>query len=388
MSDRDLDARLARAAGVPDADLPPLPEEFLAELTAGSGRPSDDDGRPSPGATAEPASVLAARQLVADAREGRRRPRRRRTVLRAATAVAAVAAACVTAVVVAGSPTGGGSATPSPGAPSSEPAGTPVDGITLVAAEEVVFPFALDPAPEGLTPAFSMRGGDAAASYGDLPLEYVADYSSAAGRVLVDLLAADPRRLPDTGWSELGEPAGTATVAGAEAEVRQGDGVVTLLWERPDGRWLWVLGEGSHADRDVLLGVAGSIVDRPQPVGLRFGLAPEGWTVGGYEESRSLDLVPQDDPSSPPLRVSLYGGPGYAATVDDPYQGRALAGPVEQVTIQGAPGRIALADGEGAPDSWLVTGSLPGGPLFLLVAPQELTRDQVLRIAGQITRTP
>ncbi|MGY1592035.1 hypothetical protein ACI79D_08670 [Geodermatophilus sp. SYSU D00708] len=58
------------------------------------------------------------------------------------------------------------------------------------------------------------------------------------------------------------------------------------------------------------------------------------------------------------------------------------------MTIQELPGRVALADGGSDPDRWLVTGQLPGGPFFQLVAPQVLTREQVLEMAEQVTYTP
>jgi hypothetical protein len=86
--DRELDDRLAGAAGVRDDDLPALPESFLATLTV-----------------EEPPSVVAARQLVADAAEARGAPRRRRpgrtALLRTGVAVVGIAAAWATALVVA-----------------------------------------------------------------------------------------------------------------------------------------------------------------------------------------------------------------------------------------------------------------------------------------------
>ncbi|RBY81925.1 hypothetical protein [Blastococcus sp. TF02A-26] len=382
ISDRDLDDRLAAARGVSDADLPPLPEGFLAHFTADADAglalvadlPAD-----------EPASVIAARQLVADAREDRgRRRSTRRTVLGVGAAVVVVAAAWTAAVVVTsdGASDRGEVATPSTtSAPSSDPAG----GIELVAAEEVAFPFSLDPAPEGLTPAFSMRGG--MEYYGGGPVEYLADYTADDGRVLVDLVAADPRDLPDTVWNDPGGPAVELSVGGAPAELVEGDGYVTLVVERGDGRWVAVLGEGSYGNPDAVVAVAGSVVDRPQPLGLGFGLAPAGWTVGGYEESRSLDLVSDTDPAQPPLRVSLQGLPGGTVPLGDLFEGRALAAPAEQVTVQGLPALVGLAvDGE--PDTWLVAGQIPDGRVFWLLAPPVLTRDQVLRVAEQITYTP
>jgi hypothetical protein len=389
ISDRDLDAQLAAAGGVSDADLPPLPEGFLAHLAddADAGlslvaeRPSD-----------EPASVIAARQLVADAREhrGRRRPSRR-TVLRIGAAVVVVAAAWTTAVVVTTDPATdrGDVATPTTSAPSSEPAGTPADGIQLVAAEEVAFPFSLDPAPEGLAPELSYWGG--VAFYGG-PVVFSASYYAEdpyadPDFVTVGLFEEDPRTLD--GWSVEGDPVGTVDLGGTRAEVLPDEDSARLLWQRPDGRWFQAYGGGRYAGLDGITAVARTVVDRPQPLGLGLALAPAGWTVGGYEESRSLDLVSDADPAQIPLRVSVYGGPEYPATVDSPFEDRALVGPVEPVTVKGRPARIALADGyEDEPDSWLATGQLPDGTMFLMVAPPVLTRDQVLQIAEQVTYTP
>ena len=66
----------------------------------------------------------------------------------------------------------------------------------------------------------------------------------------------DPRGLPDdSGWSVQGEAAGTATVDGAEAEVTLGDSLATVLWERPDGRWVWILGEGAYDETAAVIAV-------------------------------------------------------------------------------------------------------------------------------------
>jgi hypothetical protein len=384
ISDRDLDDRLAAAGGVSDAELPPLPEGLLAHLTddadAGLAIVADmaDD---------EPASVIAARQLVADAREGRGRRRpTRRTVLRVGAAVVALAAAWTTAVVVTSDPAtdGGEVATPTTSAPSSEPVG----GIELVAAEEVAFPFSLDPEPEGLTPEFSYWGG---VDYYGGPVVFSASYYGAdpfadPDSVTVSLFEEDPRRLE--GWIG-GESVGTVDLGGTRAEVLRDEDMVRLVWQISDGRWFQAWGGGRYAEIDGITSVAETVVDRPQPLGLGFGLAPAGWSVGGYEESRSLDLVSDADPSQMPLRVSVYGGPGYTADLDSPFQDRALVGPVEPVTVKGLPARIALAGGyEDEPGSWLATGQLPDGTMFLLLAPPALTRDQVLQIAEQITYTP
>ncbi len=399
ISDRELDALLADAAGVRDADLPALPED-LRTLLAVDG-PADsglalvvDD----PVAADERASVVAARQLVADAREartaGRRRRPGRRTVVRITTALVAVAAAWATAVVVAGPDAGA----PQPPDRSTDAPVTP-GGIALVAGEAVTFPLSLDPVPEGLAPLYSRRGG--IARFGSTPPYFVADFVSTAyadpyagpveppaedpGRILLGVYPENPQTSAEYGFWHEGDPTGTATVGGAEASVWRERGLVTLLWERRDGQWVQLSGEGPRASIEALVAVGESIVDRPQPVGLQFGLAPAGWSVGGYEESRSLDLVSDVDPDLL-LRVSLLG-PQFTGPLDDLLTGYPMAGPVESVTVQGQPARLALRALEGG-DDWFLVGQLPGGRFFMFLAPPELTREQVLRIAEQITYTP
>ncbi len=377
ITDRELDAQLAGAAGISDSDLPPLPEEFLDALMA---------------TEAESATILAARQLVSDAHEARVAPRVRRrrpgrkTLIRAGAAVLAVAAAWTTAVLV--SPSDRTStpheriATPSPGTtpPTDAP---PTDGVQLVAAEEAVFPLSLDPAPPGLTPEFSLWGG--VPYYGDGPLIYAADYMNPDGdRVLVTLFSEDPRNLD--GWGPEGAPSGTVPVNGRTAEVWVGDFSVSLVWERPDGRWVRLSGEHSYADLPAMTAVAESVVDRPQPLSLQFGLAPAGYTLGGYEESRSIDLVNDAAPMEAPLRLSVIPGQVSGLTVDDMVEGLTLAAPVQSVTIQGRDGRLALVNGgAGNPPYWYVVGQFADGALFLLIAPETVPQEQLLQIAEQAT---
>jgi hypothetical protein len=296
--------------------------------------------------------------------------------------VLAIAAAWATAVLVTPSDH---VATPDHSATPNHTT-TPDGSISLVAAEEATFPLTLDPPPAGLTPLFSWWGG--VPYYGDRPEVYSASYESGDGdRVLVSLFTEDPRNLEDDGTAS-GDLVGTVTVDGRKAEVLRGEGSVSLLWERPDGRWITILGEHAYASKAALVAVGESLVDRPQPIGLQFGLAPAGWSLGGYEESRSLDLVSDTDPKQSPLRLSVIGRQG-GATVDTPYEGMSFSGPVEQVTIKGLPGRIAVAKGdEGSPGYWFVVGQFTDGPLFLMLAPPVLTRDQVLQIAEQATYKP
>jgi hypothetical protein len=292
-TEHDLDTRLLAARGVRAEDLPALPEAFLDYLhtTDTEHTAATAPSRllsPLPAKT--PASVLAAQQLVTDARQrrtvdirpGRRRPGRR-TVLRVSAAIVAVAAAWTTALVVVQSerPDGGAAA-------PSESSVSPSVGITLVAAEEATFPVSLEPAPAGLTPTFSRVGGTL--PYEEQPLVYTADYFNATtgDRLLINLFPEDPRTWQDSGWSLQGDAAGTATVDGTTAELRRGNGFAYLIWRRPDGQWVRILGEDAYAETTALIAAAESLVDRPQPIGLQFGLAPAGSSVTAHSATPRL----------------------------------------------------------------------------------------------------
>jgi hypothetical protein len=394
-TEHDLDTHLFTARGVRQEDLPTLPEAFLdylhttdTEQPAGAPKP-ERALTPAPAAET-PASLLAAQQLVTDARQrrsGATAPRRRRparrTALRMSAVVLAVAAAWTTAVVIAPAERPSGELA----APSESPV-APDGGIKLVAAEQVAFPLSLEPTPEGLTPTFSRAGGTL--PYEEQPLVYTADYFNAAtgDRLLINLFPEDPRTWADSGWSLEGDAAGTATVHGTAAELLRGNGFTSLIWERPDGQWVRLLGEDAYAETTALVAAAESLVDRPQTTNIQFTLAPAGWSVSGYEDSRSLDLTNDADPEQT-LRLSVYN-PGPGTTIDTLIDGTTfLASPAEPVTIQGRPGWLAVANGDvGYPDYWYTVGQLPEGQLFLLLAPLALTQEQVLQIADEVTYTP
>jgi hypothetical protein len=75
------------------------------------------------------------------------------------------------------------------------------------------------------------------------------------------------------------------------------------------------------------------------------------------------------------------------ATLDNMLDGVQAACPVATVTIQGQEARLALVDDDPEnPGFWYVVGQ-SDGPLFLLLAPETLTQDQVLEIAEQVAYT-
>ena len=423
-TDRDLDLLLAEARGIRDEDLPVLPERFLRDL------PTLD--------AAEPASVLAARQLVDDAHVARTAPRRRRPsrrlMVRAGAAVLVVAASWTTAVVVTSEdgertqqavPTPGPAAPTAPTAPMSQPPLDPSGGLTLVAAEAITFPYSVDPAPAGLTPVVSRLGG--LTPFGTQSASWGAGYRSAQDPGFAFAVTATDPRIPQPGVHEAGPgpiaESGTTSVAGMPADFDRGryesphcsavpatldrtkalrkvcsDVFTELWWQRADGRWVHLLGEGNtYTAVPALVRVAESIVDRPQPVPLQLGLAPEGWSVSSYESfstsGSNLSLVSDADPSSRnQVSVSMWG------RWDQDYQvgylrNLAEGNPVEQATVQGAPAELTsvpdhFADAGSGLRTWYVIGQVPHGPVFLLQAPDSLSRDDVLAMAEQVTYTP
>ena len=415
-TDRELDDRLAAVAGIRDADLPALPEEFLRFVT----KEAD-----------EPASVIAAGQLAAEARTAppRRRRPSRRTFVRAGAGVLVIAAAWTTAVVVdePGQPRPP-VATPAPA--TVEPTPLPLDppgGLTLVAAEAITFPYSLDPAPEGLTPV--LTGGGGLEVFGRIePVTHSATYRSADDLGFGFTVSPGDPRVPQPGvlqeppYSEAEiDERGTVTVAGRPADFVRAtfgepdcravpttpgqedepeeicsDRYAELYWQRPDGKWLAVYGQGDrYGDETALVQVAESVVDRPQPVQLQFGLAPEGWRVSSYESLSNLALVRETDPTNLSERIGVSLQERWRG-YDDPsdlMQGMAEDEPVEEVTVKGDPALlVSVPDHAAAPGSgkrtWNLAAQFPDGVQFLFQAPDTLTREDVLAMAEGLTYAP
>jgi hypothetical protein len=414
ITDAELDARLARAAGIRDSDLPALPADFLAHLRA----------------EAEPASVLAARQLVTDAQEARtalrprRRPAGRKVALRIGAAVLAVAAAWTTAVVVTPDgqrPPTARPTTPAPTPPSEWPVDPP-GGLTLVAAEAITFPYSLDPVPAGLTPELAHSGG--LEMFGTVePVVWRASYRSADDPGFtfsvsdVDLREAPGVEPPQHSGDEVLET-GVVSVAGSPADLVRGEyaepscgyaaapptradepdelcseAFAELTWQRADGQWVSLSGEDEYSDTDRLVEIGESIVDRPQPASLQVGLAPDGWVVSSYETG-GLTLSGAGDTTDPSNRISvslLERWRGYAEP-GDVLQGMTDGNPVEPVTVNGQPAELVsvpdhFADPREGRRTWYLGARFVDGPLFLLQAPDTLTRDDVLAMAERVTYT-
>ena len=433
-SDHDLDARLAAAGGIRDEDLPVLPDTFLHQLM--------DDGQAatrSDSAVEEPASVIASRQLVQDARQNRarraqrngRRPTRRSVALLATAAVGA-SVLVIGVTQVGDSPAPGNNAGPTTAAPTatapSTPSGPPEDlgpleappgGLALAATSAVSFPYSLDPEPTGLTPVLGMYGGLSLFGYTG-PVVWEATYRAADDRGFgFRISSGDPRVLPP-GASESVDAEtteSTVAVAGVDADLVQGDynspscryapttpeqtdtpdelcaeSFAQLTWQRPDGMWVQVYGEDDWSTAEAVVSIGESVVDRPQSVPLQIRLAPVGWSVSSYQDNTALTLISDSEPSlDNRISVSVQDRwRGYTA----PNVGVAAQGnPVEQVTINGQAGELTsvLAGSSESPEDarmWILEYALPNGLIVYFTAPGIVTRDQVLQIAAQVTYAP
>jgi hypothetical protein len=438
-TEHDLDARLQAARGLREEDLPALSAAFLDYLHASTDthRPDADSVRAHPPVPAEtPASVLAARQLVADAHQrrggaalrGRRRPSRK-AILRVGAGVLVLAAAWTTAVVITAPggerpPTASPEPTPSQAQPRTVGPVDPPGGLTLVAAEAITFPYALDPAPKRLTPEFVQSGGLSVPPFGSEPVRWGARYRSADDPGFTfSISTADPRDAPagqrpqDMHADDHLVESGTVPVGDAEADFVRwdlespdcdyvpstptqtaepdrvcSDTLTELFWQRADGQCVYLWGGGdTYSQVAELAAVGASMVDRPQPVPLQVGLSPAGWSVSSYESTSNLALISDTDPSiSNRISVSVQERWRGYASPHDLMKGMAEGNPVEQVTVKGRLAELASVPDHFAENRrmWNLAAQLPDGAIFLLQAPDTLSREDVLAIAEQVTYTP
>jgi RNA polymerase sigma factor (sigma-70 family) len=372
ITERELDAWLAGATDVRDADLPTLPEEFLRLLGAGT-----EGAMPANAARTESASVIAARQLVSDARDARTapRPRRRRpgrtAVLRSGLAVVAVAAAAwATAVVVVG----------------PETAGPPPGAVTLVDFDMPAFPLTLPTAPPGTSgPVFGGSGG------GGASMSYVSPESPVDS---VNLhVGTEPPPVVSDGFSGSvvedtvtihGRP-GRLTVMTTESDDFR---IAYLHWERVPGQWVTVFGQGRFAEGDLMTALAEDLVDSPQTVPLQLHLAPAGWSLDFFKDNGRIVRLADDADPEQGLTVHVPFPDEVVPADQLPGMVERAVGPVEEVIVQGQLAQLVPADQGGGEQGWYLQARFPDGTTFVVQAPGALTREQVVKIAEQVTYTP
>jgi hypothetical protein len=336
-----------------------------------------------------PAVRSAARAALLDEIAGSRpvrrrstvRPPHRRTALRIGAAVVGIAAAWTTAALVVG-PDG---APPGDTAPPSSGAGEE-DGVALVDFDMPAAPLALPLPPEGMSgPAFGAAGDGASMSYTGV--------GDPADRLLVHV-AREPVSLTE-GASEGSflEEATTVQELPAQVVVMNPDHddarTVYLAWERTPGQWVLLVGSGRFADTDVLAGLGAQLVESPQAIPVQMHLAPAGYSfdflkVGG----RVIRLADDSDPAmtrgltvAVPLPEDVVPADRLLELVPG------AVGPVEEVTVQGQPAQLLHVLG-GDPQDWYLQARFPDGATFTVQAPGDLTREQLVQIADQVSHTP
>ncbi|MGY2127807.1 hypothetical protein [Blastococcus sp. SYSU DS0617] len=311
----------------------------------------------------------------------------RTAALRTGAAVLTAAAAWAGAVAITGTD-------------AAEPAGSGSDGLTLVAVEEITFPLSLEPVPAGMTPSFTGASGDP---------EAVAGYTAPDGTGFsISLSPTEPAWGDDPYLTEQG----ATTVAGVPARYATGTmpdhtctvanvcfddlPVAALAWERAPGQWVSLRGDDAFGDRDALVAVGESLVDRPQPINLQVGLAPAGWSVVDWHESSGAIGVADD--ADPTRLLSVQCMPEAPAgdhemdngSVEQRIASVTAIDPVVTTTVDGRPAQLVHASDYMDPEQrfWLVAWELADGTLCTVHAPEDLTRDDVLAIAAGVAYTP
>lgn len=318
---------------------------------------------------------------IGGSRTPRRRPARRRIALRAGAGLVAVAAAWTTAALVTAPGDGGGPAAPPPGRVDA-------DGVTLVDVEMPLAPLALPVPPVGLTGPLFGAAGDGSAS-----MSYTAADGS-ADRVLVNVAGA-PAALAE-GAPDGSVVEATAAVGGVPARVvvmnpdLDDARTVYLEWERRPGQWVLVVGSGRFADADVLAGLGAQLVDSPQAIPVQVRLAPAGFSFDFLKAGgRVIRLADDSDPAMMRgLTVSVLLPHEVVPVEQAPAVIAYGRGPVREVTVQGQPAQLVDLDSGRGYTGWYLQARFPDGTAFTVEVDGDLTPEQVVQIAEQVTYTP
>ena len=164
---------------------------------------------------------------------------------------------------------------------------------------------------------------------------------------------------------------------------------IYLDWERVSGQWVTVTGRGRFAERDTVTALAEELVDSPQSVPPQLRLAPAGWRLDFFKENGRIVRLADDSDPEVGLTVQVPS-PDEVVPVDQwPVMVEGAVGtPVEELTVLGQPAHVVRTDHGGGHEGWYLQARFPDGTVFVVQAPGDLTREQVVQVAEQVTYTP
>lgn len=287
-------------------------------------------------------------------RRGSRLRRARRSLRAACTGVAALTA--ITLGIVASVSPGGG----------TEP-------IRLVTYSLPALPISLDPVPDGLDVSFDYDMDRLIAFYTDAVGDGGVRQPSLSLRALGEA-AEDDEATTEEGVSVQGQP-GRLYLRDLPGEV---DDLATVTWESRPGTWVALQGRGPFATKAGILAQAENVRNEPLPLDMRLDFAPSGWGLVGYKVlGPGGATLAVSDGDSRRLTVSLYRA-RYVNLVAEQMMD---PGPVTPVDVQGRTGELM----EGT-QGWFLQVPLDGSSFITLQAPKDLSRGQVVQMAGGVGR--
>lgn len=261
-------------------------------------------------------------------------------------------------------------------ATSSSQGGT--EPIRLVAYSLPALPVSLNPVPDGLEVSFDYDTDRLIAFYIDAANDAAQVDPDLSLRAL-DEAADDDEATSEAEVSVQGQP-GQLYLRDLPGEA---DDLATVTWENKLGTWVALAGRGEFSTKAAILAQAENVTNEPLPLDMRLEFAPAGWELVGYKVIRPGGAVlamsdgEVSDADARRLTVALYTAP-YASLIPEQMED---PGPVTPVDIEGRTGQLM----EGA-RGWFLQVPLDGSTYITMQAPKDLTREQVVQMAGGVSR--
>jgi hypothetical protein len=268
--------------------------------------------------------------------------------------------------------------------------GPPPGSVELVGFEPLTFPLSLDPAPADRTPGFDGDQGTLRVFYGDGAGEQGFSIAVSMDEPEFGDVSGEEEVAVDGAEGALVTTTSNYCDTGADgAESCELRDEVRLVFERRNDQWVTVSGP---TEPDRLVGLAESLVDRPQRIPLQISVAPAGWSLDFFKDDRILSLI-DDDHEQHSLSVHL---PDPEAVIPAEQVRESVMGPIGpqlDVTVHGRPAQLVRVERdlvyEGRRlEGWYLQAQFVDGTTFVVQAPESFTQGQVLRFAESVVHTP